>query len=358
MATISARSSLELDEAGDVISYEEYFPFGGTSFIAGRSARDIKLKEYRYSGKLRDDATGFYCYEYRYYAPFIGGWLSPDPLGPVDGLNLYRFVHNNPIRFVDADGLQTVEDVVWRTVGPAPGGLSTEQAIAYFNRRYAIREKVRATDARWVPSENEWQVQGVPLDPRLLTYAQKHGITDLEFAEIGFSLQEEDKEDIDTQTQGADGEDGTLGESEKKTEGQEGEEKGVGPGEGKKKLRAKAEKAREKELVLERTSKRPRAVVRGQNRKPVMESRAGVKAVLEKVRPLYPASRSVRMPLPLHQLWNCLRSRLRRVRPSPTPAKSASPQPAQMPVAYRPPMETVAFVPAVQKVLRRRACLG
>ncbi|MCA1791049.1 MAG: hypothetical protein LC667_14690, partial [Thioalkalivibrio sp.] len=99
--------SLELDETGDVISYEEYFPFGGTSFISGRNARDVKLKEYRYSGKCRDDATGFYCYEYRYYAPFIGGWLSPDPLGPVDGLNLYRFVHNNPIRFVDADGLQT-----------------------------------------------------------------------------------------------------------------------------------------------------------------------------------------------------------------------------------------------------------
>jgi RHS repeat-associated protein len=106
--------SLELDEAGDVISYEEYFPFGGTSFIAGRNARDVKLKEYRYSDKCRDDATGFYCYEYRYYAPFIGNWLSPDPLGPVDGLNLYRFVHNNPIRFVDADGLQTNE---WIWVG-------------------------------------------------------------------------------------------------------------------------------------------------------------------------------------------------------------------------------------------------
>lgn len=101
--------SLELDEVGDIISYEEYFPFGGTSFLAGKSARDVKLKEYRYSGKCRDDATGFYCYEYRYYAPFIGNWISPDPLGPVDGLNLYRFVHNNPIRFVDSDGLQATD---------------------------------------------------------------------------------------------------------------------------------------------------------------------------------------------------------------------------------------------------------
>ncbi|MBN1959548.1 MAG: VCBS repeat-containing protein [Deltaproteobacteria bacterium] len=100
--------SLELDEAGEIISYEEYFPFGGTSFIAGESIREVKLKEYRYSGKLHDDATGFYHYEYRYYAPFIGNWLSPDPLGPADGLNLYRFVHNNPICFIDADGLRTL----------------------------------------------------------------------------------------------------------------------------------------------------------------------------------------------------------------------------------------------------------
>lgn len=99
--------SLELDPTGAVISYEEFFPFGGTSFIAGRSTREVRLKDVRYSGKPRDDMTGLYCYEFRYYAPFIGNWLSPDPLGPVDGLNLYRFVHNNPIRFVDPLGLET-----------------------------------------------------------------------------------------------------------------------------------------------------------------------------------------------------------------------------------------------------------
>jgi RHS repeat-associated protein len=89
--------SLELDAAGDVISYEEYFPFGGTSFVAGPQARDVKLKEYRYSGKNRDDATGLYCYEYRYYAPFIGNWISPDPLGPV------RRVQPVPVRTQQPD---------------------------------------------------------------------------------------------------------------------------------------------------------------------------------------------------------------------------------------------------------------
>ena len=101
--------SLELDPAGAIISYEEYFPFGGTSFLAGRSIRDVKLKDIRYSGKCRDDMTGLYCYEFRYYAPFIGNWLSPDPLGPASGLNLYCFVSKHPINFIDLLGLDAVK---------------------------------------------------------------------------------------------------------------------------------------------------------------------------------------------------------------------------------------------------------
>ena len=70
-------ASLELDENGDIITYEEYFPYGGSSFIAGRNKREINLKTYRYSGKERDDFTGLYYFGYRYYAHFIGGWLNP-----------------------------------------------------------------------------------------------------------------------------------------------------------------------------------------------------------------------------------------------------------------------------------------
>jgi RHS repeat-associated protein len=98
-------SSMEINELGEIISYEEYFPFGGTAFIAGDRVKEVKLKEYRYSGKERDDATGFYYYGYRYYAPWIGNWLSPDPIGPEDSLNLYLFVGNNPVNLVDFDGL-------------------------------------------------------------------------------------------------------------------------------------------------------------------------------------------------------------------------------------------------------------
>lgn len=99
-------ASLELDDAGLVISYEEYFPYGGTSIIAGNSQTEVKLKEYRYTGKERDDSTGFYYYGQRYYAPWVGRWLSADPAGPVDGLNLYEYVSGNPVRMVDPEGMQ------------------------------------------------------------------------------------------------------------------------------------------------------------------------------------------------------------------------------------------------------------
>jgi RHS repeat-associated protein len=103
-------ASMELDENGDVITYEEYFPYGGTSFMAGRNQREINLKDYRYSGKERDDFTGLYYFGYRYYVHWIGGWMSPDPIGPEDSENLYLFVHNNPVNLVDPNGLQATPD--------------------------------------------------------------------------------------------------------------------------------------------------------------------------------------------------------------------------------------------------------
>ncbi|USG65945.1 hypothetical protein NDK47_00890 [Brevibacillus ruminantium] len=97
-------SSVETDGEANVISYEEYLPFGGTALIAGRNEREIVLREYRYCQKERDEKTGLYYYGARYYPPWLGRWLNPDPAWTVDGLNLYAFVGNNPTTFVDPDG--------------------------------------------------------------------------------------------------------------------------------------------------------------------------------------------------------------------------------------------------------------
>ncbi|EIT23129.1 RHS repeat-associated core domain-containing protein, partial [Yersinia pestis] len=101
---------IELDSDGDIISQEEYYPFGGTAVLASRNTVEAKYKTVRYSGKERD-ATGLYYYGYRYYQPWLGRWLSADPAGTIDGLNLYRMVRNNPIRWRDNNGLLTEEQI-------------------------------------------------------------------------------------------------------------------------------------------------------------------------------------------------------------------------------------------------------
>ena len=48
-------ASLELDDHGNFISYEEYHPFGTTSYRSGKSEVEVSLKRYKYVGKERDD---------------------------------------------------------------------------------------------------------------------------------------------------------------------------------------------------------------------------------------------------------------------------------------------------------------
>ncbi|WP_191971672.1 SpvB/TcaC N-terminal domain-containing protein [Streptomyces luteolifulvus] len=98
-------ATLETDEAGRVLSYEEYHPYGTTAYRSGRADADLSLKRYRFAGKERDEETGLYYVGARYYVPWLGRWASPDPAGFVSGLNLYAYCSNAPSTRVDPDGM-------------------------------------------------------------------------------------------------------------------------------------------------------------------------------------------------------------------------------------------------------------
>lgn len=59
---------------------------------------------WRYSSK-RTDETDLVYYGRRYYTPAFGRWLTPDPAGFSDGMNLYAFLHNDPLIHLDEYGL-------------------------------------------------------------------------------------------------------------------------------------------------------------------------------------------------------------------------------------------------------------
>jgi RHS repeat-associated protein len=95
--------SIELDDTAQLISYEEYSPYGSSSYQAVRSQTETP-KLYRYTGKERDEENGLYYHGARYYAPWLGRWASCDPGGFVDGLNLYEYTRGSPVRFSDPSG--------------------------------------------------------------------------------------------------------------------------------------------------------------------------------------------------------------------------------------------------------------
>ncbi len=103
-------ASLELDDKGSVISYEEYFPYGSTSYQAVDQGIKAAAKRYRYTGKERDEETGLNYHGARYYASWLGRWVSCDPGGLVDGANTYRYAGDHPLIITDPTGTQGVCD--------------------------------------------------------------------------------------------------------------------------------------------------------------------------------------------------------------------------------------------------------
>ena len=100
-------ATLRLDETANIISYEEYLPYGQRAFMAGDDAREVALKTFGFIGRERDDATGLHHIGQRYYASWLCRWISPDPAGDEDGPNLYIYAQCNPVTYLDPTGLQT-----------------------------------------------------------------------------------------------------------------------------------------------------------------------------------------------------------------------------------------------------------
>jgi RHS repeat-associated protein len=65
----------------------------------------ITQNPYLFQSQRLDAETGLYYFKNRYYDPIHGRFISRDPAGMTDGPNLYAFVNNNPINFVDPLGL-------------------------------------------------------------------------------------------------------------------------------------------------------------------------------------------------------------------------------------------------------------
>jgi RHS repeat-associated protein len=156
-------ASLELDDTAHIVSYEEYCPYGNTSYQAGRSAIDVSLKRYRYTGMERDEESGLNYHGARYYADWLGRWVSCDPIGLTDSFNLYQYVRSSPTGLRDQTGtdgrpsdeeLAKIEDRyrAFRTMylggmpqNSNPDFLLTNDQIAIIKDRITMLQKLSKT---------------------------------------------------------------------------------------------------------------------------------------------------------------------------------------------------------------------
>ena len=107
-----------LDGVGNVAQTYQYDPFGVRMNAAGSVNQPIQ-----FSTKPYDEKIGLSYYGFRFYAPALGRWLTRDPLGEEGGINLYGFVGNNSINYIDPYGDQAVVPILPPPPPTPPGPL-------------------------------------------------------------------------------------------------------------------------------------------------------------------------------------------------------------------------------------------
>ena len=93
------------DNTGTAVSIPSFRPFGESE----DGELDLSPLQFGFAGMWFTHGLPFYNPRYRTYRPDIGRYFQRDPAGSVDNLNLYTYARNNPIRYRDPTGLQSLD---------------------------------------------------------------------------------------------------------------------------------------------------------------------------------------------------------------------------------------------------------
>jgi RHS repeat-associated protein len=134
------------NEVGIIVESYSYNAFG--IMTIKDQAGHVLLKSnydntYTYTGRRYDEESGLYYYRNRMYSAQLGRFLSKDPKGFIDGYNLYAYVKNNPLKYVDPFG----------TTSRSTNFEDSDQETAYYNSQSdGYYESQSYEQSR----ENEW----------------------------------------------------------------------------------------------------------------------------------------------------------------------------------------------------------
>ena len=146
VTTSSSKAPTALNAASLVTSRSDYLPFGeeikvgvggrvqAQGYLYGSGVVDNTRQ--KFTGKERDDETGLDYFGARYYANTQGRFTSVDPVKVTKArmldpqrFNLYAYVRNNPLIYVDPNG-EDVESYVLLTSGPNYSGYENNEHVS------------------------------------------------------------------------------------------------------------------------------------------------------------------------------------------------------------------------------------
>jgi RHS repeat-associated protein len=183
----SNRNYLTADERGSIVAFmnnagtgggsNKYTPDGEISALAG--------SRFGYTGQAWLAPLSLYYYKARMYSPRLASFVQPDPIGYGDGLNMYAYVHNDPINGWDPSGLGGPDDDtdggwVIDTHGSPPTGSFSYGPID-------LRKYYMFLNARWRSAASQVDSQSTRRKGGLWRKFG-YGIADLSMANVQWSI--------------------------------------------------------------------------------------------------------------------------------------------------------------------------
>ncbi len=114
------------DASGSVVESYAYDPYGPTyiedPLTGDRREASLYDNPFAWTGQRYDAGVRLYHFPQRTHSPRLGRWLQRDPLGYVDGVNLYEYARSMPTFFVDPFGLAVSLDPDPGSQGDVAGG--------------------------------------------------------------------------------------------------------------------------------------------------------------------------------------------------------------------------------------------
>jgi RHS repeat-associated protein len=125
-------SAFLVDNLGADVEIYTYDAYGAPTAVSTVS------NPHMFTGREYDSETGLYYYRARMYNPTIGRFLQRDPIGYEDSVNLYQYVFNSPVVYIDPYGEFALPGAIIGATGGVISELGLQMAANIFEGNNAF----------------------------------------------------------------------------------------------------------------------------------------------------------------------------------------------------------------------------